>query len=105
MDEQQQEADDQLSEARRQVRVFQELLTSPAWVELAKIAEVQVHNRRQKHIFQPLASSDGVLQQQWELGEAGGIELFMRLPQNIIDGCLAILEERKQYGTDEEVAG
>lgn len=77
--------------------MYRELLESPAWVELVKAAEVQIHHRRQKYNFAPLNSTDALLQQQWELGEASGIDLFVRLPQSIIDGCEAVIAERTQH--------
>lgn len=87
---------DQLTEARQQVQLFRALQASPGWAALVEVAQAQISHRRQKYNLVPLKTTDGLLEQQWELGEASGIELFLRLPQSIIDGGEAIITERMQ---------
>ena len=84
---------DRIVEARRQVHLFQELLEHPAWVELRKVAEAQVANRRNQYFRGPLKEGQTVNQQQWELGEASGIETFLRLPEILLETGRAIIEE------------
>ena len=86
---------DRATEARREVRQLRELQQLPGWAALVSAANAQIHNRRRKYQTGPIQDGN-IYQQQWELGEASGIEVFINLPQIIIDGALAVLQEIKE---------
>jgi hypothetical protein len=71
----------ELSEALNQ---FRKLIETPGWAELVKVARAQAQARRNQVIGSPLLKMDDVLAQQWNLGEASGIETIVALPHTII---------------------
>lgn len=71
---------------------FRNLIASPGWEELLRIAKVQVDNRRRKVMMGPLESTSKVTEQQWLLGEACGIDTIMGLPASIIEVSAAELK-------------
>lgn len=74
---------------------LQALVELPGWRKVVEAAAVQIANRRNKYYRTPL--KDGAqFEMQWELGEAAGIEFFVKLPEVIITAARAIIEEAKQ---------
>lgn len=76
---------DRLQEVRETLRKFRSLAASEGWDELVKVARAQIQNRRAMHNAVYLPGIDGVLKQQWELGEAAGMATLIALPQTIIE--------------------
>ena len=68
----------------------------PGWVALLEIAKAQVHNRRVNHMRAPLKEGVSLAHQQWELGEASGMELLMTLPMTLIEAGTSIVKEHTQ---------
>ena len=83
---------EQVTEARQEAQQLQELLVSPGWAVLVRVANAQINNRRGPYMRAPL-KSDTMLEQQWTLGEASGIEIFIRLPDTIVESHKSIIEE------------
>lgn len=83
----------QVEEARRQLSLFRELEQFPAWVELREAANAQIASRRNKYYRNPLKAGQTIEEQQWELGEAAGIEFFVKLPEIMIQSARTIIEE------------
>lgn len=87
---------ERIREARATLRRYQDLLQSDAWAGLVEAANAQIHARRRKHELKPLVDSGKITEQQFEFGEAAGIELFIKIPQNEIDACRSVIEEYEQ---------
>ncbi len=83
--------------------MFRELLELPAWARLVEAARAQVHNRRINYVRGPIKEGSNVYEQQWNLGEANGIETFIHLPQTLIESNRAIIEEHMNSHPTEEV--
>jgi len=83
-----------LEEMREVVEAFQSLLTHPGWGRLVRLAEEQVYNRTQKVMKTPTSREYTSMLQEFEKGEASGIELFMAIP-------LVTLEQFKDLITEE----
>ena len=94
----------QLEEARRTVALFQELVQSQAWVELRKVADAQIHNRRSAYLKGPLKADVSIYQQQFELGEAAGIELFFNIPAIALEAAKAIIKEHEDINVQDSEA-
>ena len=77
------------------LRQFLELVHHPAWGHLLKMAENQVAHRRNRWNLTP-TDPTSIYQQQWELGEAAGIHLFMRLPQDYINSQQEALKHEQR---------
>lgn len=71
-------------------------MQSPAWEELRKAAQVQIDTRRNKYYRSPLKEGQTIFEQQFELGEATGIELFLKLPEIVLAAATAVIEEARQ---------
>jgi hypothetical protein len=93
-------AQTQFEEAKMTIREFRELIETPGWKSLKEVARAQIEARRAQHSRTPAIGTEGMLKQQWDFGEACGIELFLSLPQSLIDGAEAIIQE----GTENENA-
>ena len=87
-----------VQECRAELQLYQELLTSRGWVELVEAAKKQMHARRAPYLRGPIQDGN-IYKQQYELGEAAGIELFINIPQVVIDSCRAIIEEHTNANT------
>lgn len=101
---------DRKSDAQRTVRLMSELLESKGWKELVQAAHEQIKNRRGKHLVGPLKEGMSIYAQQFELGEAAGIELFTKIPLTLLEGSRAVLEEikasePKPNGSEKPAAG
>ena len=60
-------------------------MQQPGWAELLKIQKQQTNNRRGKYLLEPLEGTDKLTQQQFELGEAAGMEFILGLPDMVIN--------------------
>lgn len=79
-------------------------MQSPAWVELRKVGDAQIQSRRGKHLTGPIKEGVSIYQQQFELGEAAGIELFFKLPEIVMDAARTIIKENEQTNEPEAPA-
>lgn len=71
-------------ELLEELEVWRGLVRSRGWDRLVKILQGQINSRRGQHMVQPLESTSGITKQQFELGEAAGLEIAIRLPQNMV---------------------
>jgi len=65
------------------------LIEMPGWKLLTKAAEVQVVSRRNEVMMKP---ADHPLVQEFEKRTVQGIELFMKLPEILLENSKAVLE-------------
>jgi hypothetical protein len=68
---------------------------------LLKAADAQVKARRGKYMLSPIKDGN-VFQQQFELGEAAGIDFMVRIPTIAIEGARAIIEEHRSANETEK---
>ena len=81
--------EEQRIEAFRHKEQMKALVEMPGWKLLVAAAEVQVRNRRNDVMMKP---AENITAQEFEKGTVQGIELFLRLPKNLIESSKAILE-------------
>lgn len=72
--------DAQRADAARERKEMEELLAHPGWKRLAKIADAQTLERRNKVLLAPTTEP---LAQEYMKGEIHGISLFMEIPKVI----------------------
>jgi hypothetical protein len=83
---------------RSELRALEEYIESPAFKTIDGILEQQVNLRRQQILLTPLASADSIYKQEFEKGEAGGIELARGLASALITNLRKDLEKELQNG-------
>ena len=81
--------EEQRTEAFRHKEQMKALIEMPGWKLLTKAAEVQVISRRNEVMMKP---ADHPLVQEFEKGTVQGIELFMKLPEILLENSKAVLE-------------
>jgi hypothetical protein len=74
------ELEGQFSDIAGEISEWQGLIATAGWKRLEKIAEGQVNERARHVLHSPLMNLDGALPQEFEKGEASGIELFRTIP-------------------------
>lgn len=60
-------------------------MQEPGWAALLEIKEVQTRIRRGNHLLSPLQDANKLPMQQFELGEAAGMDAIMKLPYDLIE--------------------
>lgn len=78
------------------------LLESPGWARLVEIATAQINHRRGQHTLAPLQDASKIGVQQFELGEAAGIDLFVNLPKSLIASHDAAMQSRRAAERESE---
>ena len=81
--------EEQRTEAFRHKEQMKALVEMPGWKLLVAAAEVQVRNRRNDVMMKP---AENITAQEFEKGTVQGIELFMKLPEILLENSKAVLE-------------
>ena len=81
--------EEQRIEAFRHKEQMKALVEMPGWKLLVAAAEVQVRNRRNDVMMKP---AENITAQEFEKGTVQGIELFMKLPEILLENSKAVLE-------------
>lgn len=89
--------EEQRREAVRTKRMIEELFLTEGWKLLATTAQSQVNTRRGLINFK--AATDP-LEQEFVKGEAHGIELFLRIPNALLDEAKTIIELSNKEGDE-----
>lgn len=93
---------DEFDKAFMLCSMYRDLVESPAWQELMKIAERQIKTRVEMIIQPEVDPADG-LQKQLMRGERAGIALLLRTPHAIIEDAEFTMElYRSQEKLDED---
>ncbi len=71
---------------------FQNLVKSPAWDRLVKYANAQVETRR-RSVNGPIKTEEDRAEANFTLGEAAGIELFIKMPGILVETAQAIVDK------------
>lgn len=79
---------EQITEARKNKRVLEELVRHPGWKLLNTWGEAQVAPRRNKVLLEPTSQP---YEQEFTKGEIQGIELMLKIPVHLIDEATAII--------------
>ena len=81
--------EEQRLEAAKHKKIMQQLVETEGWKFLEAAAKVQSTSRQNEIMLKP---TENPLLQEYCKGEVQGIELFLRLPKNLIESSKAILE-------------
>ena len=81
---------------------LQRLRKSEGWARLVEILQEQVETRRNVIELTPLASMDGVLEEQYKKGEIAALRLIIKLPETTIETLSATIEVLQQEQRDED---
>ena len=90
---------EQLTEARKQKRVMEELVEHPGWKMLQEIAAAQTLNRKNNILLKPTESP---YEQEYMKGEVQGMELLMKVPSSMIESAKAIIASDVGKNADSE---
>jgi hypothetical protein len=60
------------------------LVQSPEWVLLVKVAETQISRLRRSAECGPMLDQGACAQRDWDLAQAAGIEVALRIPESVI---------------------
>lgn len=88
-------------EARRNLRLMQELVGSEGWKLLVQIGASQMKVRHQ-HAATPMMKLDDVFERQMCAGEVAGIQLVLATPDSLIDDCEATVAQLKDALDNED---
>ena len=81
--------EEQRLEAAKHKKIMEQLMETEGWKLLEAAARVQSTSRQNEIMLKP---TENPLLQEYCKGEVQGIELFLRLPKNLIESSKAILE-------------
>ena len=81
--------EEQRLEAAKHKKIMEQLVETEGWKLLEAAAKVQSTSRQNEIMLKP---TENPLLQEYCKGEVQGIELFLRLPKNLIESSKAILE-------------
>lgn len=81
--------EEQWREALQHKAQMEALVALPGWKLLEQAAEVQAKARRNEVMMKP---TEQPLAQEFEKGTVQGIEIFMKMPQILIENSKAVLE-------------
>jgi len=77
--------------------MFQTLLESPGWGQLAEVAASQMETRK-GYILGPAEDANTQLKTEFMKGELAGIDIMMRLPGLIVEQSQITLSEMEGEG-------
>ncbi len=86
-------SEEEKEEAIKQKREMEELLQSPGWKTLIRIAEAQSLGRKNEVLLKP---TENPYQQEYLKGEITGIELILRTPGTVVETAKALIEAANQ---------
>ena len=81
--------EEQRLEAAKHKKIMEQLVETEGWKLLEAAAKVQSTSRQNEIMLKP---TENPLLQEYCKGEVQGIELFLKLPKNLIESSKAILE-------------
>lgn len=81
---------EQVTEARKQKRIMEELIEHPGWKMLQEIAAAQTGNRKNNILLKPTESP---YEQEYMKGEVQGIELMLKIPSSMVESAQAIIAQ------------
>lgn len=76
--------------------LYQNLVKSPGWEQLAKYVQDQIDQRRNQLELTPHTELGGVLMDQYLKGEIAGLRLFLSIPDTVIQESKAIIDALKE---------
>ena len=87
---------EQLSNMKDQAKILSTFLDSPVWKMLDALYAEQVHLRQQNVLLTPLRSADSIYEQEFQKGEATGIELARNLPTNVLESLIVDIKREEE---------
>lgn len=87
--------EEQRVEAARSKRMMEELMETEGWKFIAEAAKMQSVRRQNEVLLKP---TENPLAQEYLKGEVQGIELFVTLPEKLIENAQAIIDLAMQEG-------